>query len=122
MNYLNRASRCCLRQNLHTFTCFCIITVELLGGDCNEKPRQGTGRVASLAHLEAIRTEVEAGWTMQAVYDTHGPKLGITYSQFIRYVSRFVKEKTPGRQEPKQEPSNALTKQPAPFPEALETP
>jgi hypothetical protein len=54
--------------------------------------------VASLAHLETIRKEVEAGWTMQAVYDTHGPKLGITYSQFIRYVSRFVKEKTPGRQ------------------------
>jgi len=29
-------------------------------------------------------------------------------------VSRFVKKKMPGRQEPKQEPSNALTKQPAP--------
>jgi hypothetical protein len=60
MNYLNRASKCCLRQNLHTFICFCIITVELLGGDCNEKPRLGTGRVASLAHLETIRKEVEA--------------------------------------------------------------
>jgi hypothetical protein len=65
---------------------FCTVTVELLGGDCNEKPRLGAGRVASLAHLETIRKEVEAGWTMQAVYDTHGPKLGITYSQFIRYV------------------------------------
>jgi hypothetical protein len=109
MNYLNRASRCCLRQNLHSFACFCIITVELLGGDCNEQPRLGTGRVASLAHLETIRKEVEAGWTMQAVYDTYGPKLGITYSQFIRYVSRFVKEKTPGRQEPKHELQIRLT-------------
>ena len=84
MNYLNRASRCCLRQNLHTFTCFCIVRVELLGGDCDEKPRLGTGRVASLAHLETIRKEVEAGWTMQAVYDTHGPKLGFTYSAHRR--------------------------------------
>lgn len=87
-----------------------------------EKPRLGAGRVAFLAHLETIRKEVEAGWTMQAVYDTHGPKLGITYSQFTRYVARFVKGKPPRRQEPEQEPSSALTKQPASFPDALETP
>jgi len=76
-----------LKAEFAYLACFCIITVELLGGDCNEKPRLGTGRVASLAHLETIRKEVEAGWSMQAVYDTHGPKLGITYSRFIRYVA-----------------------------------
>ncbi len=59
--------------------------------------------MASLAHLETIRKEVEAGWTMQSVYDTPGPKPGITYSKFIQYVSRFVKEKRPGRQERKQQ-------------------
>lgn len=88
-----------------------------------EKPRLGAGRVAFLAHLETIRKEVEAGWTMQAVYDTHGPKLGITYSQFTRYVARFVKEKPPGRLlRAEKEPSSALTKQSAHFPKALETP
>jgi len=35
MNYFNRASRCRLRQNLHTLA-FCIITVELLGGDITQ--------------------------------------------------------------------------------------
>ena len=54
-----------LKAEFAYLACFCIITVELLGGDCNEKPRLGTGRVASLAHLETIRKEVEAGWTMQ---------------------------------------------------------
>ena len=87
-----------------------------------EKPRLGAGRVAFLAHLETIRKEVEAGWTMQAVYDTHGPKLGITYSQFTRYVARFVKEKPPGRLQAEKEPSNVLTGQPAHSPEVLETP
>ena len=60
MNYLNRASRCCLRQNLHTFTCFCIITVELSGGDCNEKRRVPTRKtisseVTSLNSYETVR-------------------------------------------------------------------
>jgi len=87
-----------------------------------EKPRLGAGRVAFLAHLETIRKEVEAGWTMQSVYDTHGPKLGITYSQFTRYVARFVKEKPPRRLRAKKELSNVLTRQPAHSPEVLETP
>jgi hypothetical protein len=30
MNYLKHARSRCLRQNLHTFACFCIIKVELL--------------------------------------------------------------------------------------------
>ena len=42
---------------------------------------RGTGRVASLAHLETIRKGSGGGLDQQAVYDTHGPKLGITCSQ-----------------------------------------
>ena len=55
-------------------------------------PRWGAGRVAFLAHLEAIRTAVEAGWPLSAIYDEHRGALGISYSNFTRYVARYVRQ------------------------------
>ncbi len=51
---------------------------------------RGIGRVAFLAHLDAIRNGVEEGWPLTALYEKHQGELVITYSQFARYVARYI--------------------------------
>ena len=53
--------------------------------------RRGAGRVAFLAHLAELKSEIGAGWSFAAVYENHKGKLsGLKYSQFCRYVGRYV--------------------------------
>lgn len=61
-----------------------------------EKKSRGGGRVAFLKHREAIRELIEAGHVARSIYDQLGgdAKLGISYSQFMRYVNKFI---TPGK-------------------------
>ena len=49
---------------------------------------RGLGRVAFIANLPAIKTELAEGWTAKSIYDRHADKLAgkISYPQFIRYV------------------------------------
>lgn len=58
----------------------------------NRKPRRGAGRVAFLAHLEQFRKLIEAGNEQRTIYDEFGgeTQLGISYSQFNRYVVRYI--------------------------------
>lgn len=58
----------------------------------NKKPRRGAGRVAFLAHLEQFRRLIEAGNEQRTIYDEFGgeTQLGISYSQFNRYVVRYI--------------------------------
>jgi hypothetical protein len=51
---------------------------------------KGEGRVAFLANLESIRGMMERGWPLMAVYDRHAQYLGIKYTQFHRYVSKYI--------------------------------
>ncbi len=51
---------------------------------------RGIGRVAFLAHLPAIQKGVEEGWPLTALYQKHQAELVITYSQFARYVARYI--------------------------------
>lgn len=46
------------------------------------------GRVAFLANLESIKKSLEEGNSLRSVYADH--QLGISYSQFTRYVSRYL--------------------------------
>lgn len=66
----------------------------------NQKPRWGTGRVTFLARLEQIQTLIEAGNGHRAVYDSLGgvSGLGISYSQFNRYVNRYLMSQEPESQ------------------------
>lgn len=57
-----------------------------------EKKSRGGGRVAFLKHRDAIKQKIEAGHVRRHIYDDI-PDLGISYSQFIRYVNHFI---TPG--------------------------
>lgn len=57
------------------------------------KKELGTGRVAFKARLEEIKKEIEAGRTVMSVYREYGQKVGIGYSQFDRYVNKFIRRK-----------------------------
>ncbi len=54
------------------------------------KKHRGAGRVPFLAHLQSIRSMVEAGWPLSAVYEKHQDVLEISYIQFTRYVGRYI--------------------------------
>jgi hypothetical protein len=54
------------------------------------KKYRGDGRVSFLAHLESIKTEIQEGWSIQAVYQRHSGQLDISYPQFVRYVRRYI--------------------------------
>lgn len=58
----------------------------------SKKPRRGAGRVAFLARLDQFKTLIEAGNEQRTVYDDCGgeAELGISYSQFNRYVVRYI--------------------------------
>jgi hypothetical protein len=75
-------------------------TMEKLGKiNMNKTPEErqaivhrGIGRVMFLAHLEAIQKGVDEGWPLTALYEKHKGELVITYSQFARYVSRYIRK------------------------------
>ncbi len=65
------------------------------GGAGGARRRYGAGRIAFLKHQAEVRVAVEQGQTLQAVFGEYGRKLGISYSQFARYVDKYVREAKP---------------------------
>jgi hypothetical protein len=56
---------------------------------------------AFLARKDAIAAELDRGHKMRAAYEKHAPHLGISYSQFTRYVNRHIRQKeTKPREKP----------------------
>lgn len=68
-----------------------------------EKKRlKGAGRVAFLARIDEVRKEVAEGWPLVAIFDRHKGQLGgLSYSQFTRYVQRYVNGSTNNGPTPK---------------------
>ncbi|MBS7736777.1 MULTISPECIES: TraK family protein [Pseudomonadota] len=60
-----------------------------------KKSSRGAGRVAFLARLDSIRKMVEEGYPVVLIYEQHGEGMGISYSQFARYVARYVQPPSP---------------------------
>ena len=54
------------------------------------KTRRGAGRVAFLAHQATFATLLAAGHSQQSIYDDHATRLRISYSQFSRYVGKYL--------------------------------
>ncbi|WGC19195.1 TraK family protein [Enterobacter ludwigii] len=53
----------------------------------------GAGRVAFLARLDEFRGLIEAGWPITVVYEHHGgDNTGLSYSQFARYVGKYIRK------------------------------
>ncbi|WP_168409166.1 TraK family protein [Erwinia amylovora] len=50
----------------------------------------GAGRVAFIAHLDAIKNELDQGWPMTTVYGKFEKEIGVSYHQFRRYVKKFL--------------------------------
>lgn len=59
--------------------------------DTPEKIRRGVGRVAFLARLDEFRKLVNAGWPITIIYEDHGSSTGLSYSQFVRYVGKYLR-------------------------------
>jgi hypothetical protein len=63
------------------------VTLEL------KKNSRGAGRVAFLARIEDIRKMIDAGYTLLVIYEKYEKSLKIGYSQFARYVTRYIRSK-----------------------------
>ncbi len=51
------------------------------------------GRVEFLARLEEFRGLAEADWPITVVYEHHGgDNTGLGYSQFARYVGKYIRK------------------------------
>ena len=58
--------------------------------DPSSKGQYGLGRVAFKTYLMDIQQEIEAGYPLTHIYDKRKDKLGITYSQFAKYVGKYI--------------------------------
>lgn len=67
--------------------------------ESSKEKRLGTGRVAFLARVEIFTEKINAGHTMATVYEEHQKELGISYSQFVNYVNRFIRKAQEGKKE-----------------------
>ncbi len=80
----------------------------------SKEKRLGAGRVAFLARVEIFKQKIEAGHTMQEVYDEYQKDLGISYSQFAFYVNKFIRNKPDENkgEKPADKPKEKDSKQP----------
>ena len=63
-----------------------------------EAPKElGAGRVAFLARKDAIKERIDAGRTVMSVYREYQKQVEISYSQFDRYVNKFIRGKPDGK-------------------------
>jgi hypothetical protein len=75
----------------------------------SKEKRLGTGRVAFLARIGVFTVKINAGHTMRMVYEDHQDELGISYSQFVNYVNRYIR-KIPNETKPNQAKETPATK------------
>lgn len=59
--------------------------------DIQQTIRRGVGRVAFLAKLDEFRRLIEAGWSITLIYEDRGISTGLSYSQFARYIGKYVR-------------------------------
>ena len=52
---------------------------------------------AFLALRNTIAAELDEGWRMTVIYSRYAIKLNVSYSQFTRYVRRFIRNKPVSR-------------------------
>ena len=69
-----------------------------------QRKELGTGRVAFLARKDEIKERIDSGRTSMSVYREYQKQVDISYSQFARYVAKFIRSKPaeiPAKNEPK---------------------
>ena len=79
------------------------LEIQEAGSPVSGKPSRvpwGAGRIALFARLDAITSDLAAGWPMTAIYKRHMVGLGISYSGFCKLVRRHATEARPEHREP----------------------
>jgi hypothetical protein len=71
------------------------------------KKYRGSGLVSFWARIDEIKAEIEKKRPVLAIYDDYDGGLGISYSQFARYVREHIKGESQGKKEEKPEKSSA---------------
>ena len=80
----------------------------------SHKPSWGTGRVAFVALLDTIRSQIGQGLPLTTIYDRHKTALGISYSGFCKLVARYADDAKPLKRHPAAVVANTLSPAPAP--------
>ena len=78
------------------------LEIQEAGSPVSGKPSRvpwGAGRIALFARLDAITSDLAAGWPMTAIYKRHMAGLGISYSGFCKLVRRHATEARPEHRE-----------------------
>ena len=57
---------------------------------------RGAGRVGFLARQEDIKKMVEAGHPLLSIYQKYEKDMSIKYSQFVKYIHKFIRSKPSG--------------------------
>lgn len=55
---------------------------------------RGSGRVGFLARMDGIKKMIDAGHPLLFIYKEHEKHLSISYSQFVKYVHKFIRSKS----------------------------
>ena len=88
----------------------------------NKAPRKwGAGRIAFMARLDAIKSDVAKGIPLTAIYEQHRAALGIGYPSFVKLVGRYADDNRLTRRRPRSLHS-APSPVPAPVPPAPTVP
>lgn len=70
---------------------------------------RGAGRVGFLARQEGIKKMVEAGHPLLTVYQEYEKDLSISYSQFVKYIHKYIRRKSDGNEGKKITPAKETT-------------
>jgi hypothetical protein len=62
-----------------------------------QTPRKawGSGRIAVLARLDTIRSELGQGFPLTVIYDRHKTAIGIGYPSFCKLIERYAGDANP---------------------------
>lgn len=73
---------------------------------------RGAGRVGFLARLDGIKQMAEAGYPLLSIYQKYESDVGISYSQFVKYVNRYIRSKPTNEIKPEQAKAVAPIRKP----------
>jgi hypothetical protein len=60
--------------------------------DNTNKRYRGSGRIGFFAHRDDFQRLIDAGHPLRAIYDEYRDALGVGYSQFAKYVRRYLQK------------------------------
>ncbi|MCU1772259.1 TraK family protein [Pseudomonas sp. 13B_3.2_Bac1] len=63
--------------------------------DKHHLQRRGCGRVSFLAVMDEVRAEVVRGVPLVQIYEAFENRLDLGYTQFTKYITRFIKQGRP---------------------------